>query len=145
MPFRRFHIDANLPPQLAAGRLCAAVAEPSPVNIREMWLVNLCEKTTVHRFDSRFVVSRTTRRLFLIFPVLSIGTFYFETTKAKRLLSKVVLNSWAERNRIRLEIADVLDSLANQEAWSDELWSRFDDLLVIENGLHSQQAANPVR
>lgn len=33
-----------------------------------------------------------------------------------------------DQDKIRLEIADVLDAIAAESAWNDELWSRFDAL-----------------
>ena len=39
------------------------------------------------------------------------------------------MNGTSDDQQIRLEIADVLDAIAAQTGWSDELWSRFHALL----------------
>ena len=39
------------------------------------------------------------------------------------------MNKNAEQERLRLEIAAVLDAIASHSGWSDELWSKFNALL----------------
>jgi hypothetical protein len=39
----------------------------------------------------------------------------------------------SEKHQLRLQIADVLDLIAGQPGWSDELWSRFNTLLKAAN------------